>query len=78
MLTGPAAAARGDRPEGWTLDRDPFLLETATPGVFAIGDVRSGTYGRVATAAAEGGAVVSMILQHLRGWEFHERLGAAG
>jgi len=78
VLTGPALALRGRRPDGWPLDRDPFLLEASTPGIFAIGDVRSGTYGRVATAAAEGGAVVSMILQHLRGWERHERLGAAG
>src|SRR5438270_2933110 len=37
ILTGPDLIQAGDRPKGWTLDRDPFLLETNVPGIFAVG-----------------------------------------
>src|SRR5215213_2508316 len=40
-------------PQGWTLERDPFLLETSIPGIFAAGDVRFGTSHRVASAVAK-------------------------
>jgi len=73
LLTGPQL---GGRPKGWPLDRDPLLLETSTPGIFAAGDVRQGTIGRVAWAAAEGGATVTMVLEYLRGWKTGSR-GAA-
>ncbi len=73
LLTGPQL---GGRPKGWPLDRDPLLLETSTPGIFAAGDVRQGTIGRVAWAAAEGGACVTMVLEYLRGWKTGSR-GAA-
>ena len=42
VLTGPDLIREGQRPKGWTLDRDPFLLETNVPGIFAVGDVRHG------------------------------------
>ena len=73
LLTGPQLKGR---PQGWPLDRDPLLLETSVPGVFAAGDVRAGTIGRVAWAAAEGGACVTMVLEYLRGWKTGSR-GAA-
>src|SRR5499433_3640689 len=43
ILTGPDLIRDGHRPKGWPLDRDPFLLETNVPGVFAVGDVRHGS-----------------------------------
>ena len=53
------------RAAGWSLHRSPFLLETSLPGVFAVGDVRSGSVKRVAAAVGEGSAVVQMIHQAL-------------
>jgi len=46
---------------GWPLERSPHLLETSMPGVFAVGDVRSGNVKRVASAVGEGSVVVSAI-----------------
>jgi thioredoxin reductase (NADPH) len=57
LLTGEAARRNGD----WPLDRDPFALEASLPGVFAAGDVRSGSMSRVASAVGEGGATVRMV-----------------
>ncbi len=50
----------------WPLTRSPFLLETSLPGVFAVGDVRSGNVKRVASAVGEGSIAVSMVHQALR------------
>lgn len=50
---------------GWTLERQPFLLETSCPGIFAVGDVRSGSVKRVASAVGEGSVVVQFIHKHL-------------
>lgn len=50
---------------GWRPRRQPYLLETSRPGVFAVGDVRSGSVKRVAAAVGEGAAVVQMIHQIL-------------
>lgn len=49
----------------WPLERDPFLLETSTPGIFAAGDVRSGSVKRVASAVGEGSIAVQFIHQYL-------------
>lgn len=46
---------------GWPLARSPYLLETSLPGVFAVGDVRSGNVKRVASAVGEGAIAVSMV-----------------
>jgi thioredoxin reductase (NADPH) len=45
--------------------REPLLLETSMPGVFAAGDVRSGSIKRVATAVGEGAMVVRLVHQYL-------------
>jgi thioredoxin reductase (NADPH) len=50
----------------WPLTRSPFLLETSLPGVFAVGDVRSGNVKRVASAVGEGSIAVASIHQVLR------------
>ncbi len=65
ILTGPLPKI-GNKPKDWTLDRDPFLLETNVPGVFAIGDVRSGASRRVAAAVGEGAASIFMIHKYLQ------------
>ncbi len=66
ILTGPDLPKIGNKPKDWTLDRDPFLLETNVPGVFAIGDVRSGASRRVAAAVGEGAASIFMIHKYLQ------------
>ena len=65
IVTGPDLLRGGQRPKGWTLDRDPFLLETSVPGIFASGDVRLGSTKRVASAVGEGSAAVGMIHKYL-------------
>jgi thioredoxin reductase (NADPH) len=65
ILTGPDLMA-GDRgPKGWTLERDPFLLETNIPGIFAVGDVRHNSVKRVASGVGEGSVAVQFIHQYL-------------
>ncbi|HZQ92746.1 MAG TPA: FAD-dependent oxidoreductase [Terriglobales bacterium] len=65
ILTGPDLLRSGDRPKGWTLDRDPYLLETNVPGMFAVGDVRHGSVKRVASGVGEGSVAVQFIHQYL-------------
>jgi thioredoxin reductase (NADPH) len=66
ILTGPDLLREGQRPKGWALDRDPFLLETNVPGLFAVGDVRHGSVKRVASGVGEGSVAVQFIHQYLR------------
>lgn len=49
----------------WSLDRDPFLLETSTPGIFAAGDVRHGSVKRVASSVGEGSMAIAFVHQYL-------------
>jgi thioredoxin reductase (NADPH) len=65
LLAGPDLIRDGQRPKGWTLDRDPFLLETNIPGIFAVGDVRHGSVKRVASGVGEGSVAVQFIHQYL-------------
>jgi thioredoxin reductase (NADPH) len=65
LLTGPDLMHDGQRPKGWDLDRDPFLLETNVPGIFAVGDVRHGSVKRVASGVGEGSVAVQFIHQYL-------------
>jgi thioredoxin reductase (NADPH) len=63
ILTGSDAARAVDSGR----DRPPLLLETTKPGVFAVGDVRSGSIKRVAAAAGEGAMAVRLVHEHLDG-----------
>ena len=66
ILTGQDLMQNGHmRPQGWTLDRQPFLLETNVPGIFAAGDVRHGSTKRVATGVGEGSIAVQLAHQYL-------------
>jgi thioredoxin reductase (NADPH) len=51
--------------DGWSLQRDPFPLETSVPGVFVAGDVRARSIKRVASAVGEGSMAVSLVHQYL-------------
>jgi len=65
ILTGLDLQLNGRRPKGWTLERDPYLLETSIPGVFAVGDVRQGSVKRVASSVGEGSICVQFVHQYL-------------
>jgi len=62
----------------WPLVRRPYLLETSLPGVFVVGDVRSGNVKRVASAVGEGSIVISIVHKVLQEWREHLSAGAAG
>jgi thioredoxin reductase (NADPH) len=49
----------------WPLSRSPYMLETSLPGVFAVGDARSGNVKRVASAVGEGAMAIHMVHQAL-------------
>ena len=67
VLTGPALPPDTTETERWRLaGRAPFLLETSLPGVFAAGDVRSGSVKRVAAAVGEGSQSVSLVHAHIQ------------
>jgi thioredoxin reductase (NADPH) len=62
VLTGSDVTAAGR----WELDRDPYLLETSVPGIFACGDVRFSPVKRVAAAVGEGSMAIAFVHQSLR------------
>jgi thioredoxin reductase (NADPH) len=62
-----SGAELGPHPKGWQLERAPFPLETSVPGVFAAGDVRSGSTKRIASATGEGAMAVRFVHEHLAG-----------
>ena len=62
VLTGSDMREAGH----WPLERDPYLLETSVPGVFACGDVRLGPVKRVAAAVGEGSMAIAFIHQFLK------------
>src|SRR6185369_2253768 len=66
IFTGLDLTVDKKPPQGWTLERDPFLLETSVPGIFAAGDVRYGTSHRVASAVGEGAIAFAMIKEYLK------------
>src|SRR5437763_36486 len=61
VLTGSDVRAAGR----WQLDRDPYLLETSVPGIFACGDVRFSPVKRVAAAVGEGSMAIAFVHQYL-------------
>ncbi|MFJ2399272.1 FAD-dependent oxidoreductase [Streptomyces sp. NPDC087843] len=64
VLTGADAQAVADATRWDSLGRGPLLLETTLPGVFAAGDVRSGSVKRVASAAGEGAMAIRLVHEH--------------
>ena len=67
IKTGPDLTPEDLAAASWPLSRQPFLLETSRPGVFAVGDVRGGNIKRVASAVGEGAIAVAFVHQVLRG-----------
>jgi thioredoxin reductase (NADPH) len=66
LVTGANLIQNGKRPASWSVDRDPYLLETNVQGVFAVGDVRDGAVRRVANSVGEGSIVLYFIRQYMR------------
>jgi thioredoxin reductase (NADPH) len=66
IITGPDLMVDGKRPKGWKPNRDPLLLETSVPGIFAAGDVRHHSMKRVASAVGEGAVAVALVHQYLK------------
>jgi thioredoxin reductase (NADPH) len=62
VLTGQDVRAAGR----WDLERDPYLLETSVPGIFAVGDVRFSPVKRVAAAVGEGSMSIAFVHQYLK------------
>ncbi len=62
IVTGADAVRNGH----WTLQRDPYLLETSVPGIFACGDVRYRSIKRVAAAVGEGSVAIAFVHQFLQ------------
>lgn len=65
ILTGQHLMRDGQLPDGWPLKRQPYLIETSIPGIFAAGDVRYGSVKRVASAVGEGATAVQFVHQYL-------------
>ena len=65
ILTGQDLVVDDECPPGWPLERQPYMLETSIPGIFAAGDVRSGSVKRVASAVGEGAMAVQFIHKYL-------------
>ncbi len=68
IRTGPALNRAELDPALWIEgDREPYLFETSLPGVFAVGDVRSNSVKRVASAVGEGSIAVRFVHEYLSG-----------
>lgn len=65
LLTGQEVAASPEFSKIWKEERDPLMLETCVPGIFAAGDVRSGAMNRVASAVGEGAMAISFVHKYL-------------
>jgi thioredoxin reductase (NADPH) len=66
IITGPDLMIDNKRPKSWRPNRDPLLLETSVPGIFAAGDVRHHSMKRVAAAVGEGAVAVALVHQYLK------------
>ena len=65
VITGRDLLANEKRARSWSLTRNPYLLETCQPGIFAAGDVRSGAMNRVASAVGEGAMAIKFVHEYL-------------
>ena len=61
VLTGSNVSKSGR----WPIARDPYLLETSVPGIFAVGDVRAGSIKRVAAGVGEGSMAIALVHRYL-------------
>ena len=67
ILTGPDLVQNElQHPQEWSLGRQPFLLETNIPGIFAAGDVRHGSIKRIAAGVGEGSTAIQLVHQYLK------------
>jgi thioredoxin reductase (NADPH) len=66
LLTGRDLVRDGTAPRTWPLEREPLLLETSIPGVFAAGDVRHRSIKRVAAAVGEGSIATQLVHEYLQ------------
>jgi thioredoxin reductase (NADPH) len=66
VLTGPDLFVDGERPAGWKLKRDRYLMKTSVPGIFAAGDVRYGVMRRVASAVGQGSTAINFVHEYLK------------
>jgi thioredoxin reductase (NADPH) len=65
LISGQHLLLDGKRPTGWTVDRDPFYLETSVPGIFVAGDVRHRSAKGVTSGVGEGAMAVKLVHQYL-------------
>lgn len=65
IRTGQELLRQKDFRKLWSLEREPFLLETSTPGIFAAGDVHAGAMNRVASAVGEGSMSIKLVHEYL-------------
>jgi thioredoxin reductase (NADPH) len=65
LISGQHLTLEGKRPAGWTVDRDPFYLETSVPGIFVAGDVRHRSAKGVTSGVGEGAMAVKLVHQYL-------------
>lgn len=65
LETGPGLNRYENFKKSWKLEREPYLLETCIPGIFAAGDVRSGAMNRVASAVGEGSMAIKFVHEYL-------------
>lgn len=65
IITGRDLLQNNDFKKIWKLEREPFLLETCVPGIFAAGDVRAGAMNRIASAVGEGAMAIKFVHEYL-------------
>src|SRR5947208_7325835 len=65
LISGQHLMLEGKRPSRWTVDRDPFYLETSVPGIFVAGDVRHRSAKGVTSGVGEGAMAVKLVHQYL-------------
>ena len=65
VITGNQLTKQEGLKRIWKLEREPFLLETSIPGIFAAGDVRAGAMNRVASAVGEGAMAIKFVHEYL-------------
>lgn len=65
VIAGQHLVREGRKPRGWTLERDPYFLESSVPGIFVAGDVRHRSSKGVTSGVGEGAMAVKLIHEYL-------------